>query len=110
MLFQVVTRPNPVGISADEYLKLLQKGVAYTRDLMKQGIIEHSWVRVGSAGALNIYNVSSHEQLMKCLYDNPISQHITFEVTPLVAINVFDDQQTTAFVQQTASEEASHQA
>lgn len=109
MLFQVVTRPNPVGISADEFLKLLQKGVAYTRDLMKQGIIEHSWVRVGSAGALNIYNVSSHEQLMKCLYDNPISQHITFEVTPLVAINVFDDQHTTAFVQPTASEEASRQ-
>lgn len=100
MLFQVVTKPNPVGISTDEFLRLLEKGVAYTRGLMDQGIIEHSWVRVGSAGALNIYNVSSHEQLLKCLNQNPISQHITLEVTPLVAIDTFDP---TAFAEETGS-------
>ena len=50
MLFQVVTRMNPVGISADEFLKRLPEGVAYMNTLVKQGIIEHSWVRVGESG------------------------------------------------------------
>jgi len=97
MLFQVVTRMNPVGISADEYMKRLPEGVAYMNNLVKQGIIEHSWVRVGESGALNIFNVSSHEQLLKSLYENPISPHLTFQITPLVPTDVFDDEQVTSF-------------
>ena len=58
---------NPVGISADEFMKRLPEGAAYMNTLVKQGIIEHSWVRVGESGALNILHVSSHEQLLKSL-------------------------------------------
>ncbi len=105
MLFQVVTKMNPVGISADEYMKRLPEGVAYMNKLVKQGIIEHSWVRVGESGALNIFNVSSHEHLLKYLYENPISPHITFLITPLVPADVLDDEHVTGFMYKAAAEE-----
>jgi len=106
MLFQVVTRMNPVGISADEFMKRLPEGVVYMNNLVKQRIIEHSWVRVGESGALNIFNVSSHEQLLKSLYENPISPHLTFQITALVPTDVFDDEQVTRlFVHEAASGE-----
>lgn len=105
MLFQVVTKMNPVGISADEYMKRLPEGVAYMRNLMQQGIIEHSWVRIGESGALNIFNVSSHEQLLKSLYENPLSPHLAFLITPLVPADVFDDENVTSFVHEAASGE-----
>lgn len=76
MLFQVVTKKNPIGISADEYMKRLPEGVAYMRNLKRQGIIEHAWVLVGESGALTIFNVPSHEQLLKYLYENPLSPHM----------------------------------
>jgi len=92
MLFQVTTSKNPTDISAEEYMKRLPEGAAYLRTLVKQGIIEHAWIRVGESGALCIFNVSSHQQLLKCIYDNPLSPHLNFEITPLVVGDVFDNE------------------
>ncbi|QBD75973.1 hypothetical protein EPA93_08120 [Ktedonosporobacter rubrisoli] len=109
MLFEVVTKKNPLGISADEYMKRLPEGVAYMSGLMQQGIIEHAWVRVGESGALCIFNVSSHEQLLKYLYENPLSAHVAFLITPLVPADVLDDKNITGFMHEAASEETVHQ-
>ncbi|MEU4711952.1 muconolactone Delta-isomerase family protein [Nocardia salmonicida] len=82
-LFAVMATQKPTGISADTFRRRLPEGFEYTKALVDKGVIEHSWIRVGAAGGLNIYRVDSHEELLSALYDNPLSPHLTFEVIPL---------------------------
>lgn len=82
-LFAVFATQAPTGIDAEEFRRRLPEGFAYTSALVDKGFIRHSWIRVGAAGGLNIYDVESHEQLLNLLYDNPISAHLRFEVIPL---------------------------
>ncbi|MFC9087294.1 muconolactone Delta-isomerase family protein [Nocardiopsis dassonvillei] len=82
-LFAVMATQDPTGISADVFRRRLPEGFRYTQGLVDKGIITHSWIRVGAAGGLNIYEVESHEQLLTVLYDNPLSPHLRFEVIPL---------------------------
>jgi muconolactone delta-isomerase len=89
-LFAVMTTQAPSGISADEFRRRLPEGYHYTLDLVTRGIITHSWIRVGASGGLNIYDVSSHEELMAALYDNPLSPHLKFELFPLSLPENFD--------------------
>lgn len=88
-LFAVLATQAPAGISADEFRERLPEGFAYTRKLADKGVIRHSWVRVGAAGGLLIYDVASHEELLTHLYDNPMSPHLTFEVVPLAEPGAF---------------------
>ncbi|MBZ4319374.1 muconolactone Delta-isomerase family protein [Streptomyces huiliensis] len=89
-LFAVLATQNPAGISADEFRARLPEGFAYTKALADKGVIKHSWVRVGAAGGLLIYDVGSHEELLAHLYDNPMSPHLKFEVIPLAVPGSFD--------------------
>jgi muconolactone D-isomerase len=89
-LFAVLGTQAPAGISADEFRRRLPEGFEYTRRLVDKGVIRYSWIRVGAAGGLNIYEVDSHEQLLSVLYDNPLSPHLRFEVIPLAAAGSFD--------------------
>jgi muconolactone delta-isomerase len=89
-LFAVLATQAPVGISGDEFRRRLPEGMDYTQRLVEKGIIMHSWIRVGAAGGLNIYDVDSHEQLLSFLYDNPISAHLHFQVIPLAAAGTFN--------------------
>jgi muconolactone delta-isomerase len=82
-LFAVLATQAPRGIDADDFRRRLPEGFAYTKALVDDGVIQHSWIRVGAAGGLNIYQVDSHEQLLSVLYDNPLSPHLDFEVIPL---------------------------
>jgi muconolactone delta-isomerase len=86
MLFQVITRANPIGISGEEYLKRLPDGMAYMRGLLDQGVIKHSWAHVGKPGGTSIFDIDDLEVLLQLLYDNPIAAYLTFEVTPLVPL------------------------
>lgn len=101
-LFAVLATQAPNGISADEYRMRLPEGFAYHQALRDKGIIRHSWVRVGAAGGLNIYDVGSHEELLAALYDNPLSPHQHFEVYPLADPASFN---STAFAEGPGSTE-----
>jgi muconolactone delta-isomerase len=89
-LFAVMATQAPAGISGDEFRRRLPEGFQYTANLVGKGIIRHSWIRVGAAGGLNIYDVESHEHLLTVLYDNPLSPHLDFEVIPLAEAGSFD--------------------
>ncbi len=88
--FAVMAKQAPIGISGDEYRKRLPTGVAYMKSLMDTGLVEHGWARVGASGGLFVFNVGSHAQLLKAIYDNPISAHLEFEVYALVEFGDFD--------------------
>ncbi|GAA1852228.1 hypothetical protein GCM10009836_35340 [Pseudonocardia ailaonensis] len=89
-LFAVLTTQAPKGISADEFKRRLPEGFSHHVSLVDKGIVKHSWIRVGESGGLNIYDVSSHEELVSALYDNPLSPHIEFTVFPIVDAGSFD--------------------
>lgn len=89
-LFAVIARKSPIGISADEFSTRLSQGFEYTKDLVDKGIMKHRWILVGASAGLNIYEVDSHEHLMSVLYDSPVSQHLQFEVYPLIDPSSFD--------------------
>lgn len=89
-LFAVLATQAPTGIDADAFRRRLPEGFAYTKTLVDEGVIRHSWIRVGAAGGLNVYEVGSHEELLSALYDNPLSPHLRFEVIPLAEAGSFD--------------------
>lgn len=89
MLFEVITRACPLGISGDEFLRRLPEGVTYMKDLRARGIIIHSWIRVGGYGATTIFSVSSHEELACYLNGNPLVPHVSFEIVPLAESESF---------------------
>jgi muconolactone delta-isomerase len=89
-LFAVLATQAPKGISGDEFRRRLPEGFQYTKALVDKGVIRHSWIRVGAAGGLNIYEVDSHEHLLSALYDNPLSPHLNFEVIPLAEAGSLD--------------------
>lgn len=89
-LFAVINDATPTGISADEFMRRLPEGFVYMKGLIDKGVIVHSWVRVGESGGLNIFDVSSHEELLDALYNNPISPHLKFTVYPLTEVEAFD--------------------
>jgi muconolactone delta-isomerase len=83
-LFAVIARKSPVGISADEFSTRLAQGFEYTKELEDKGILKHRWIMVGASAGLNVYEAGSHEELMSLLYDSPVTQHLAFEVFPLI--------------------------
>jgi muconolactone delta-isomerase len=89
-LFAVLIDATPTGISADEFMKRLPEGYSYMKRLIDKGTIAHSWVRIGHSGGINIFDVSSHEELLGALYGNPISPHLKFTVYPLAEVSDFD--------------------
>ncbi|WP_278261659.1 muconolactone Delta-isomerase family protein [Nocardia sp. AG03] len=89
-LFAVITKQNPVGISADEFRHRLPEGFTHHVDLVSRGVIKHSWIIAGQSGGLNIYDVASHEELTDALYGNPLSSHLEFDVYPLSDPGGFD--------------------
>ncbi len=89
-LFAVIARRAPVGISADEFSHRLKQGFGYTKELVDKGVLKHRWILVGASAGLNIYECDSHEHLMSVLYDSPVSQHLEFEVYPLIDPSSFD--------------------
>ncbi|MBB5156857.1 muconolactone Delta-isomerase family protein [Saccharopolyspora phatthalungensis] len=89
-LFAVLVAPLPSSQTLPEFRNVLPKGFDYHRKLIDEGVILHSWIRVGMQGGLNIYDVESHEQLLAALYANPISQHLQFEIIPLARRDSFD--------------------
>jgi muconolactone delta-isomerase len=89
MLFAVETEMNPVGINGDEFMRRLPEGVDYLKKLQRQGTLVHAWIRVGGGGGLSIFEVSSHEELLGALYQNPIAPHLKFKVTPLAPVTDF---------------------
>lgn len=89
-LFAVIARKSPIGISTDEFSKLLAQGFAYTKDLLDKGKLRHRWILVGASAGLNIYDVDSHEELMQSLYQSPVAEHLQFEVYPLIDPSSFD--------------------
>ncbi|MFI9505135.1 muconolactone Delta-isomerase family protein [Nocardia sp. NPDC052566] len=90
-LFAVLATQAPAPGEAKEFRERLGEGFAYTRALVEKGIILHSWIRVGASGGLNIYDVASHEELLRVLYDNPVSPHLKFEVIPLARPDAFGE-------------------
>jgi muconolactone delta-isomerase len=95
-LFAVLIDATPTGISADEFMRRLPEGYEYMKGLIGKGVIAHSWVRVGHSGGINIFNVSSHEELLDALYANPISPHLKFTVYPLVEVSDFNPEDLAA--------------
>lgn len=89
-LFAVMARRAPVGISADEFNERLALGFDYTKELLDKGLMKHRWILVGASAGLNIYECDSHEELMAVLYDSPVSQHLEFEVYPLIDPAAYD--------------------
>ncbi|GDY32015.1 muconolactone Delta-isomerase family protein [Gandjariella thermophila] len=89
-LFAVLVAPLPSSQVLPEFRRMLPDGFEYHRKLIDEGVIQHSWIRVGTQGGLNIYDVESHEQLLKALYSNPISHHLKFEIIPLASPDSFD--------------------
>ena len=90
MLFEVITSGVPIGMSGDEFITRLPEGRAYMKELRDQGVILHSWIRVGRSGALTIFSVDSHEELQKALYRNPLTPHVHFEIVPLMESEGYD--------------------
>jgi muconolactone delta-isomerase len=90
MLFEVVASARPTGISGDEHMRRLPEAVAYMKKLKEDGVILHSWVRVGRYGATTIFDVSSHEALLGYLNGNPLVPHVAYEVIPLASTDDFD--------------------
>lgn len=89
-LFAVLATQAPAAGEGPEFRRRLPEGFAYTKALVDKGVIRHSWIRVGAAGGLNIYDVESHEELLSVLYANPVSPHLCFEVIPLAEPASFD--------------------
>lgn len=89
MLYEVITKASPMGISGDEFLRRLPKGVTYMKDLRASGVIIHSWIRVGGYGATTIFSVTSHEELAGYLNGNPLVPHVSFEIIPLAESGSF---------------------
>jgi muconolactone delta-isomerase len=89
-LFAVLAKKAPVGITAEEFGRLLADGFAYTKNLEDKGVIRHRWICVGANAGLNIYEVGSHEQLMGVLYGSPAGPHLEFDVYPLIDPTAFD--------------------
>ena len=89
-LFAVLVSPLPASQVLPEFREMLPDGFEYHRKLIDQGVIRHSWIRVGTQGGLNIYDVESHEQLLGALYANPISPHLNFDIIPLASRASFD--------------------
>ena len=90
--FAVMATQDPNGITGEEYRVRLPQGVAYMKSLMDKGLVQHAWTRVGAAGGLFIFDVDSHETLLKALYDNPISAHLSFQLFPLTDFASFEGQ------------------
>lgn len=89
-LFAVLAKKAPVGISSEEFARLLADGFDYTRKLENDGVIKHRWICVGANAGLNVYDVDSHEQLMGVLYGSPAGPHLEFDVWPLIDPTSFD--------------------
>ncbi|MCE6995350.1 hypothetical protein LZG04_11085 [Saccharothrix sp. S26] len=89
-LFAVLVAPLPASQVLPEFLEILPQGFDYHRKLIDEGVIRHSWIRVGTQGGLNIYDVESHEQLLGALYANPVSKYLQFEIIPLASRTSFD--------------------
>ena len=89
-LFAVFATQAPAAGEGDVFRQRLPEGFAYTKSLVDRGVILHSWIRVGAAGGLNIYQVDSHEELLALLYSNPVSPYLKFEVIPLAESGSFD--------------------
>ncbi|MFD0900465.1 muconolactone Delta-isomerase family protein [Actinomadura sediminis] len=89
-LFAVLVSPLPSSQALPEFRQMLQNGFSYHRKLIDEGVIRHSWIRVGAQGGLNVYDVDSHERLLEALYANPISHHLQFEIIPLANREGFD--------------------
>ncbi|HEY1489187.1 MAG TPA: muconolactone Delta-isomerase family protein [Micromonosporaceae bacterium] len=89
-LFAVLAKKAPVGISSEEFARLLSDGFNYTKELEDKGVIKHRWICVGANAGLNVYEVDSHEQLMGVLYDSPAGPHLDFVVYPLIDPTSFD--------------------
>lgn len=92
-LFAVLIDATPTGISADEFFKRLPEGYEYMKGLIAKGTIKHSWVRIGESGGLNIFEVSSHNELLAALYQNPISPHLRFTIYPLAEVDDFSPEE-----------------
>jgi muconolactone delta-isomerase len=89
-LFAVLATQAPAAGEGGVFRQRLPAGFAYTKSLVDKGIIRHSWIRVGAAGGLNIYDVQTHEELLAALYGNPVSPHLRFDVIPLAEADSFD--------------------
>lgn len=90
MLFEVVTKANPIGITGDDFMERLSAGRQYMKELREKGAVVHSWVRIGEYGATVIFDVDSHADLIQYLYGNPLVPHIEFKITPLVKAEDYD--------------------
>ena len=90
MLYEVVTRANPAGLSPDEFSRRLEKAVGYMRGLQQQGAIRHAWIRIGQYGATTIFDVESHEELLAHVNGNPLVPYLTYKITPLASGHVFE--------------------
>jgi muconolactone delta-isomerase len=90
VLYEVITKASPIGISGDEFLRRLPEGVTYMKDLRARGVIVHSWIRVGGYGATTIFSVTSHEELLRYLSGNPLVPHVSFEIIPLAESDSFN--------------------
>jgi muconolactone delta-isomerase len=89
VLYEVITKANPMGITGEEFLRRLPEGVTYMKDLRARGVIIHSWIRVGGYGATTIFSVTSHEELAGYLNGNPLVPHVSFEIIPLAESESF---------------------
>ncbi|MBX9390300.1 muconolactone Delta-isomerase family protein [Streptomonospora nanhaiensis] len=84
MLFEVVTKGNPAGISGAEFEDRFRRALRYMKDLHEKGAIVHAWVRVGGFGATNIFEVDSHAELLDYLNGSPMVPYVEYTVTPVV--------------------------
>ncbi|MDH2428025.1 muconolactone Delta-isomerase family protein [Sphaerisporangium sp. TRM90804] len=89
-LFAVIAKKAPIGISVDEFNERLAEGFKYTKEMVDKGVLKHRWILVGASAGLNIYEVDSHEHLMKVLYDSPVGSHLQFDVYPLIDPSSFN--------------------
>lgn len=84
MLFHVTMDVDiPHDLDPDVRADTLAREKAYAQDLQRQGKWQHIWRVVGKYSNVSIFDVNSTDELHEILWNLPLFQYMTVQVTPL---------------------------
>lgn len=86
MLFSVKMDVHiPTGLDPVLKADTLAREKAYSQGLQRSGVWPHIWRCVGQYSNLSIFDVEDNGQLHDILWQLPLFEYMTIEVTPLAA-------------------------
>lgn len=84
MLFHVTMDVHlPHDLDPEVRADTLAREKAYAQDLQRQGKWRHIWRVVGKYSNVSIFDVGSTDELHEILWNLPLFQYMTVQVTPL---------------------------